>query len=87
MTELKTAPKVDYFYAPYEWEFTTDDPEMIMDSFEELTDISVVELATLRRGPTYYAFRDYDKGTRFFDDFAEAEAAFKKMAGEQGIEG
>lgn len=63
MTELKIAPKVDYFYDPSEWEFTTDNPEIIMDSFEEFTDISVIELATLRRGPTYYAFRDFDKAT------------------------
>ena len=86
MAELKTAPKVDYFYDPSEWEFMTDDPEIIVDSFEGLTDISVIELATLRRGPTYYAFRDYDKGTRFFDDFDEAEAAYEKMLADQDIE-
>ena len=83
MAELKTAPKVDYFYAPYEWEYTTDDSDLIMDNAE-----GVVEVATLFKGPRYFAFvDDNDEETRWFEFLGEAEAAFKKMAGEQDIEG
>ena len=82
MAELKTAPKVDYFYAPYEWECTTDDPDLITDSAE-----GVVEVATLFKGPRYFAFvDDNNEETRWFEFLGEAKAAFEKMVGEQVIE-
>lgn len=85
MAELKTVPKVDYFYDPHEWECTTDDPDIILDWLEE-NDLPVAELATLTKGPTYFAFRDYHKGTRYFDSQDEAEAAYKKMVAAQEVE-
>ena len=82
MAELKTAPKVDYFYDPSEWEYTTDDPDLITDNAE-----GVMEVATLFEGPRYFAFvDDNDEETRWFEFPGEAKAAFKKMVGEQDAE-
>lgn len=86
MTELKTTPNADYFYDPHEWECTTDDPDIILDWVED-NDLPVTELATLTKGPTYFAFRDNDKGTRYFDNQEEAEVAYEQMVASQDTEG